>query len=207
MEHIFGFEKFAGFRKSDCILLQTLSLAHSFILESQGQMFWSLIYNSLCSCTRYINTKNASIATMISILNTITATPVANVPAEGQAMKCINDGNGNSDAVYRFTRRKLGLYPTPEIATSWDSNWRSYIQVDCTQIPVSTPMIAAPNEGQAVKCSIERNKNGDSIYRFTKNRVRWYPNSTIANSWDVNWESFITIDCINIVLGQDMAQQ
>ena len=152
---------------------------------------------------------------MISILNTITATPIVNYyhpdkptgPAEGQAVKCSTGGNGNSDAVYRFTGGKLSWYPNPEIANSWDSNWANHIQVDCTQIPVSTPMVAAPHEGQAVKCSNGGNGNADSIYRFTKNQVSWYPSPAVANSWDSNWGSFIAIDCTNIVLGQNMQQK
>ena len=142
---------------------------------------------------------------MISILNTITAAPVA--PAEGQAVKCSSGGNGNVDSVYRFTGGKLSEYSSPEVASSWDANWKGFIQVDCTQIQVSTPMIAAPHEGQALKCSSGGNGSGDSIYRFTKNQIRWYPGPSVANTWDSNWGSFITIDCTNIVLGENMQQQ
>lgn len=152
---------------------------------------------------------------MISILNIITATPVASDVVEktikgiteGQAVKCSAGGNGNGDAVYRYTYGKLSWYPNPNIATSWDANWGNFIQVDCTQYPVSTAMITAPHEGQAVKCSSGGNGNGDSVYRFTRNQVRWYPNPTIANTWDSNWGSVISIDCTNIVLGQHMPQQ
>jgi hypothetical protein len=156
---------------------------------------------------------------MISFLRTISASPVTSIyrqvkpsksptssvstgPKEGQAVKCGSGGNGKGDAVYRYTGGRLSWYPNPDIAKSWDSTWTTFIQVDCTQIPVSTPMIKAPQEGQAVKCISGGNGNSGSVYRFTKNQVRWYQN---PNTWDSNWGSFIKIDCTNIVLGPNMS--
>ena len=147
---------------------------------------------------------------MISIISTITlAKPIANdynayKPSEGQALKCSSGGDGNKDAVFRFTQGKLSVYPNPTIASSWDANWSNWGNVDCTKYEVSTPMIQAPAECQAVKCSSGGNGNNDSVYRFTNKQIRWYPNPTIATSYDPTWGSFMTIDCTNIVLGSDM---
>ena len=160
---------------------------------------------------------------MISFLSTIAATPIATptyttssdsqptqspiTPTEGQGVKCSIGGNGDARELYRYTGGKLSWYPNPEIAASWDKYWEIYILVDCTQFPVSTPMIAAPHEGQAVKCSNGGNGNADSVYRFTKNKISWYPSPEVAHTWDSNWQSFVSIDCTNIVLGPNMQQQ
>ena len=125
-------------------------------------------------------------------------------PKEGQALKCSAGGNGNPLSVYRFTKNRISWYPNPTIASSWDTNWGAYITIDCTGILMSPDMPLAPPEGSPVKCSFGGNGNSASVYRFTNNKVSWYPNPTIASSWDVNWTLFITIDCTNILIGLDM---
>ena len=61
-------------------------------------------------------------------------------------------------------------------------------------------------EGQALKCSKGGNDNPLSVYRYSKKQIRWYPNPTIATSWDPNWRDYDTVDCdaLNLDLGPNM---
>lgn len=122
--------------------------------------------------------------------------------SEGQAVKC----NANEAAIYRFTNGTIRWYPNPDIAASWDSNWASPIVVDCSYIPrgpdltIKLPPPAILTEGHAMKCD----PNRPEVYRFTCGQRRWYPNPTIASSWDPNWSNFIAVDCSSLPQGVDM---
>jgi uncharacterized integral membrane protein len=54
---------------------------------------------------------------------------------EGQSYTC------GTDAVFRAVGGVLRLYPTPEIAASWDPNWNTNIlTIDCTGVSYGDPL-------------------------------------------------------------------
>ena len=81
---------------------------------------------------------------------------------------------------------------------------------------VTTPSVTTPNilnnltEGAAVICtsnppSHSRYSSLNNIYRYTANKtLRFYPDPSIAGSWDPNWMSPTKIDCKDLTLGEDM---
>jgi hypothetical protein len=72
-----------------------------------------------------------------------TSSPAPNTPAsqlvEGKSYKCDTSG-----AIYGFVSGTLRLYPTPEIAASWDPSWASAQLVDCTNVPKGSQLDAKP---------------------------------------------------------------
>jgi hypothetical protein len=65
----------------------------------------------------------------------------------------------------------------------------------------SKPMFIRPAEGQSMRCA------GDSasIYRYEGGKYRWFPNPTIAASWDGNWANARSFNCEGLTRGTDMA--
>ena len=122
--------------------------------------------------------------------------------AEGQAVSC--SAGGTDGYMYRYTSGQLRHYPNPTIAYSWDSNWVSTaISIDCTGMSFGPDMLYTPlpAEGQATSCS---NLVQNDVYRYTGGELRHYPDATVAFSWDLGWQNFITIDCTGITIGPDM---
>lgn len=120
---------------------------------------------------------------------------------EGQAIKC----DEKRPEVYRMTGGQRRWYPNPDIASSWDSNWYHFVTVDCSGLPqgmdmdYKMPIVA---EGQAVKCDA-----GPDIFRYTNGALCWYPDPSIAESWDAKWASPIFVDCSRIPRGPEMAMK
>jgi hypothetical protein len=133
---------------------------------------------------------------------------------EGSAVRCIIDTNESGDRpyfVYRFSRGKLRHYPIPDIAYSWDTAWESKIvDFDCTGIKSGPVMIAKPVdlvEGDPVRCTLnsDRSDNPNKVYRYTDNKMRWYPNPEVAFSWDSDWPLKMKFtDCSPFEIGLDM---
>ena len=99
---------------------------------------------------------------------------------------------------YRFSREKLRHYPNDSIALSWDPNKDNYISINCAGI--SKGLVMPPKEGAAVKCAA-----GDSkFYRSSREKLRHYPNDSIALIWDPNKENYIYIDCTGIKIDPTM---
>ncbi|GLE08591.1 hypothetical protein PINS_up019876 [Pythium insidiosum] len=126
------------------------------------------------------------------------APPVGDI-AEGQTISC----RGERER-YRYASGLRRLYPTPEVATSWDVNLANFLIVDCSRLPQGADMPfnqIAILEGQTVNC-----KKGDvPIYRFTNGKIRFYPSPAIASSWEAFWGNPVTIDCTKVPRGPDMA--
>lgn len=130
----------------------------------------------------------------------------------GQSVKCDGtDTLAGPGAVYRYDgSNKLQHYPSPTIATSWDYNWRSAKTIDCSKFNKgdSLNFRLAPlkdlNNGQSVKCN---DPSSAAVYRYDKdiNKIRQYPNPTVAKSWDpLFYLNFYTIDCNNVETGDLM---
>jgi hypothetical protein len=106
-------------------------------------------------------------------------------PSEGASVSC-DDG----PAVYRYINGKLHLYPTPEIAWSWNNEWNKNIvklsPEACTKYPKGEPMkMANPfsvpegplslrgggkgqycgvNQSKNIQCNLEATVNTDSQF-------------------------------------------
>ena len=63
--------------------------------------------------------------------------------------------------------------------------------------------------GEPVQCNANDVGNGvnAAVYRVEENGVlRWYPNPSIASSWDPDWhDEFKKIDCIGLTKGDQLA--
>ena len=70
-----------------------------------------------------------------------------------------------------------------------------------SQIPDRFPI------GQSISCVINDPGAGlnTAVYRFIgNNTLSWYPNPTIASSWDQNWGKPISANCTGLTRGPDM---
>lgn len=133
---------------------------------------------------------------------------------EGSAIGCIIDtdeSGGRPYLVYRFSRGKIRHYPIPDIAYSWDTAWQSnIIKFDCTGIKTGPVMVAKPvdlYEGDPIRCTLnsDRSDNPNKVYRYTENKMRWYPNPQVAFFWDSDWPLRMKFtDCSAFEIGLDM---
>jgi hypothetical protein len=100
--------------------------------------------------------------------------------------------------------------PTPTSTSSTPTS-----TTGSTSTPVSTSSTLAAGiqavkdfiTGQSITCSSGDPKGNGSgaIYKYTgNNTINWYPNPTIANSWDKNFMNFKTIDCTGLTKGSDV---
>lgn len=132
----------------------------------------------------------------------------------GTTVKCEeNDPYGeNEKHRYRVSSNqgKLRHYPGDDIAKSWDEeNWEyeEYIE-DCAGLALGDPMPSRPTVGKSAKCGKNdlKNKNNNAVYRVNEDGTfGYYPNSTIAASWDSDWQNNTTIgDCEGIILSGDL---
>ena len=63
----------------------------------------------------------------------------------------------------------------------------------------SVNAISSPIEGAPIKCLSD-----EKVYRFSGGKRRYYPNDSIADSWDRNWRVASFIDCATIPKGPNM---
>ena len=118
--------------------------------------------------------------------------------------------------VYRYSgNNTLQYYPTPEIASSWNSNWGSTVDIDCRTYALgdtATKLNAASlNNGATVGCMPGKElPNGvqGGIYRYVEDNIlRWYPNPSIASAWNPRWARRIKwTDCTSYKAGQPMSR-
>jgi hypothetical protein len=126
--------------------------------------------------------------------------------SNGQSIKCnTNVPGGVEGGVYRVQDGNLRWYPSERIANSWDSNWRNAKMIsDCSAVSRIDDMRYksdiqledAIRNNRSVKCGTGPNggAGGGAIYRVENGKLRWYPNPSIAGSWDSNWANPITVD-------------
>ena len=136
---------------------------------------------------------------------------------KGDSMKCAS-GTQPSDklvSVYRYSGdNTYQYYPSSAIASSWKSDWDSnLVDVDCSTYTYSgnATMLNAANlkDTDTVTCKSGKElPNGvkGGVYRYVGDNVlRWYPNPTIANSWNLDWETCSQpIDCSTYIAGDQM---
>jgi hypothetical protein len=114
-------------------------------------------------------------------------------------------------AVYRYMGNDtFRHYPNPTIASSWDSNWTSFGKVpDCTGVINGAPLphktVSDAEAGSSWQCEAgdPMDAPNRAVYMYMGNDTfRYYPNPTIASSWDSNWTSFGKVpDCTGVING------
>lgn len=121
-------------------------------------------------------------------------------PGDGNLIRCTDN-----DTVYKFIDREKKLYRldnqnfTNEYNLFWgsnngksdckDSNWgKNTIATNRTPF---NPVDSAA-EGRSVRCF---EKSSNTVYRWTNQELRTYPNATVASSWDTNWINASTFRC------------
>ena len=120
---------------------------------------------------------------------------------------------------------RLRLYPNPQIADSWVSDWKTnYKTINCTGITVGPDNVMNPNPIQtesqriaSLKASMvdyetvaceggtdPRNDTGNKWEWGNDDKLRLYPNPQIADSWVSDWRTnYKTINCTGITVGPD----
>ncbi|KAF1319008.1 Nucleoredoxin, partial [Globisporangium splendens] len=122
--------------------------------------------------------------------------------ADGQAVLC----EPSSSVINRYWNGTVRLYPSPAVAESWDPTWNDPLVVDCSSLstgpdmPLNLPPPTNLPERQAIKCD----PNQPEVYRYRSGKRRWYPNPSIATSWDPIWFNFVTVDSSSLPRGKDM---
>ena len=133
---------------------------------------------------------------------------------DGESIQCINntDNSNKPTRVYRLVDDRLRLYPEGDVAHSWDPVWHVNVEkVDCTGIPIGRPMtmrLTGIAEGDTVNClnNSDLSDNPYRFYRYTHSGLRYFPNASIAFTWDLYWHNkYKTIDCNGIPHIADMA--
>ena len=131
----------------------------------------------------------------------------------GTPIQCnANDvGSGVNAAIYRYMGGdKLRWYPDPPIASSWDPDWSTtFKKIDCAGLTAGELMPYNVTVGEPVQCTANDVGNGvnAAVYRVEENGVlRWYPNPSIASSWDPDWSTtFKKINCTGLTAGDQLA--
>ena len=145
----------------------------------------------------------------------------------GNSVTCsINDVGGGDGAVYFVDgiTNVLRHYPNSDIAASWDPNWATATSIDCVGFALGKDMVKNPavvaaeafqakvdslGDGTPVRCSANDVGAGQdaAVYRTTGTAtLRHYETADIAASWDPNWASAQSIDCIGFAKGEDMVK-
>jgi len=129
------------------------------------------------------------------------------VLTEGATYEC-----AGTSRKYRAIGGKLCWFPSPEIATSWDPNWKTnYITIRCDYggFVFGPDMAMKPQvliEGATYVC---RTNTGQK-FRAVNGKLCSYPSPDIATSWDPNWNNpsmYKTIDCNGVSYGPVMAMK
>ena len=121
----------------------------------------------------------------------------AAAPQIGAPIQC----DGDDLAVFRvISNTEIRWYPNPEIADSWDPNWRTVlVHINCDGL-TKGPDMRSLNEAP-----IQCDDNELAVYRVADNQKRWYPNPEIADSWDPKWRTdLVRINCDGLTKGPDM---
>lgn len=87
---------------------------------------------------------------------------------EGSSVKCFDR---DQSRIYRWANGKTMLYPTPEIAVSWDRNYQNASFYKCEGLDTSVTMETKPNNGDIIKCS----DNEDKYYSYKDTNLTYYP--------------------------------
>ncbi len=99
----------------------------------------------------------------------------------------------------------LRLYPNVAVAESWYQNWREQITLlDCSEYEYGAPVTYRylTEEDTSIMCSGDVSR----VYRWTENNIlRWYPDPSIAYSWNISWQgNAIDVDCKYFTFGDPM---
>lgn len=122
---------------------------------------------------------------------------------DGQVVRC----GARQPELFRYWNKTVSIYPTSEIAASWDVNWLNPLVVDCSSFSAGPEMamkLPPPTnlpDGHCVKCD----PSSPDIFRYTSGELRLYPTMSIAASWDLFWDVCPAVDCSGLPYGDNMA--
>lgn len=138
----------------------------------------------------------------------------ANLPLNASVNCTAGKPNGMPSGIYRYSgANELNYYPTPDVASSWNSDWGSVTNADCSTYKFGDTLtkknVNNLEIGKSAGCNWNKPlKNGvdGGIYRYVgENILRWYPNPSIAFKWDPgNWWKYATVDCGSYTAGPPM---
>jgi hypothetical protein len=101
----------------------------------------------------------------------------------------------------------LQKYPTDEIASSWDPNWRNSYVIDFNGLTIGADLemhVFVLDIGKPYTCL---NDASHAVYRATAvNVLRRYPTEEIAASWDSDWSCHTAVDCTDLIIGADLSK-
>jgi hypothetical protein len=200
-------------------------------IASSWKSDWSTNYKTI-NCTgiavgpdNVMNPEAAANAAAAEVAR-ITSLKASMVDYETVACEAGTDPKGDPGNKWEWGHDdKLRLYPNPEIASSWVSDWSTnYKTINCTGIAVGpdnvmNPAVAAAEETritslkasmvdyETVACEAGTDPKGDPGNKWEwgdDDKLRLYPNPEIASSWVSDWSTnYKTINCTGIVVGPD----
>ena len=150
------------------------------------------------------------------ILISIPQSNKANLPLN-KSVNCTNTPEGRPAGIYRYSgANELEYYPSPEVASSWNTDWGNYTDINCKTYKFGDTLTkknaANLTFGDSVGCNsgqgLPKGVNG-GIYRYVdENILRWYPNPRIARSWAGRgwWKRVKNIDCTSYKAGPPMSR-
>lgn len=130
--------------------------------------------------------------------------PMEMKPMNGSTVQCTQDGK-----YYRFESDELKLYPTPEVANTWNPDWKTNVNsMDCSSLkkgqPLSWKPKPLPPNGSTIQCYQDKGSNIN--YRLENGQYRMYPNRDVAKAWNPTWDKTIeTVDCSGLKKGDPMS--
>lgn len=111
---------------------------------------------------------------------------------EGDTVTCADDPNPGNPA-YRYSNGKLKLYPSDDIAKSWNPNYvrDAKHRQTCVNLPQGPSMVqkVAVPVGQTVMCKDDQYRGGAAYRHMGDGVLRWYPTTEIATSWNPTYNT------------------
>ena len=124
--------------------------------------------------------------------------------------------SGMPAGIYRYSgNNEMNYYPTPDVASSWNSNWGNAVDADCSTYdfgPTLTKNNAANlSKGNTVTCNSGKEPQGGvrgGIYRYVDdNTLRWYSKPALGSRWEPKWMNPKVIDCTTYITGAAMTDK
>ena len=188
---------------------------------------WSTNYKTI-NCTGIVvgpdNVMNPAVAAEAARIASLKASLV-----DYETIACEQGTDPRGDTTNKWewgNDDRLRNYPSPEIADSWVSDWRTnYKTINCTGLVVGPNNVLNPaydpaaeanriaslkasmNDYETVACEQGTDPKGDPTNKWewgNDDRLRLWPNPQIADSWVSDWRTnYKTINCKGIDVGPD----
>jgi len=134
--------------------------------------------------------------------------------------KSVNCTAGQPDGmpagVYRYSgNNEMNYYPTPDVANSWNPDWGSAVDVNCSTYSFGETLkknnAAGLKQAQSVQCNSGQEPKGGvrgGAYRYVgENTLRWYSDPLLARRWIPKFLKPRSIDCTTYNSGSRMTNK